>query len=120
MDRVSVSVDPAHSLKPCRACGRPVAWCLSRGKPISAAMYQQQKYCSVQCAGEASRGPRGAVKARWDAALQRIEERERRGPERPRVVPPPWGGYPCAVCGFPVRKGHPLHYAEPKRAEIRG
>lgn len=102
-------------LKPCGMCDRMIPWPLaSHGKPIQPHIYARRKFCSVQCAAEASRGPRGKVKARWAAALRRAEEREQ-GRMRlgPQVVSFPYG-HTCAVCGETVRKGHPIHRAQPR------
>jgi len=111
----AIAVAPARTLKACAGCGRPIPWPLApHGKPISPHAYAKRKFCSRPCHTLAQQQPRGKIKVRWDEAFRRAEEREQgRARLGPQVVRPPWG-HECAVCGLPVRKGHPIHRAEPR------
>jgi hypothetical protein len=94
----------------------PIPWPrhLSHGvrRPVSPSAYRARQYCGPQCkrAGAKARTT-DERNRRWEEGWQRAQARMRE--RRPSVVPPPWG-HACAVCGEPVRKGHPLHWAMPK------
>lgn len=106
-------------LNPCRTCGHPIPWPVRKGYKgrfyrESASNYRQRVYCAPACNPGS---PRGNRIERERQAVQAAEARAARRP-LPDSVRGPWDGEPCAVCGFPVRRSHPLHRnPNPRRSD---
>jgi len=71
--------------------------------------YRQRVYCAPAC------NPGAPTGHRRDRELAAVREAERREAEahlawlrEPQAALGPYG-HLCAVCGVPVRRGHPLH-----------
>lgn len=99
--------------RPCRRCGRPIPWHSRRDAkgrlgPEARSSYARRVYCGQACNGGA---PRGNRLAREFEAVRKAARRRSLEDDGPLETPPPYG-HECAVCGFPVRAGHPLHRQE--------
>lgn len=112
---------PACDLTPCRTCGGPIPWPVRKGYKgrlyrEARSAYEKRVYCAPACNGGVPPGNRR------EREIQTVREAERRralAEARPLETLPPFDGEPCAVCGWPVRRGHPLHFAErPDRALV--
>ena len=111
---------PACDLTPCRTCGKPIPWPVRKGYKgrlyrEAASAYLKRCFCGTACNPGV---PKGNRRERELQAVREAELRRALGNGRPLETPPPYG-HECSVCGYPVRKGHPIHRdPRPNRADL--
>lgn len=98
-------------LTPCRTCGGPIPWRSRKGYKgrwyqETASAYAKRVYCGPGCSPGA---PTGHRLERETQAVRAAEFRRALLESRPLETLGPFDGHACEVCGFPVRRGHPVH-----------